>query len=131
MRADVPREIDPVALDGFRADSRFRFLDFDIAESQGGTWARSVAQRLWEGEEFTLQIDSHMKFEPDWDWKLIEMLESMPAEKPLLSMNAPLFYYDDAGVLEPSEVEQIHTGLRQIRRRLFVLLQQGINIGTF
>jgi len=89
----------PIALDEFRRDARFRFIDATVAESRGGPWARNLAQSLWRGEPYTLQVDSHMKFEPEWDWKLIEMLESMPAEKPLLSMNAPLFYYDDAGVL--------------------------------
>ena len=41
-----------------------------------------------------------MKFEPDWDRKLIDMLESLPAAKPIITMNAPLFRYDDEGALE-------------------------------
>ena len=88
----------PVPLEEFRADTRFRFVDATISESRGGPWARNLAQSLWRGEPYTLQVDSHMKFEPEWDWKLIEMLESMPSEKPLLAMNSPLFWYDD-GVL--------------------------------
>lgn len=89
----------PIPLDAFRSDSRFRFADFTIAESEGGTWARSVAQTLWDGEEFTLQVDSHMKFEPDWDVKLMAMLAELPCEKPLLTVNSPLFWYDAAGEL--------------------------------
>ena len=89
----------PVPLDAFRADPRFRFLDFSIEESQGGTWARSVAQRLWEGEEFTLQIDSHMKFEPDWDARLLGMVDALPSERPLLTVNSPTFWYDPSGAL--------------------------------
>jgi len=84
-------EANPVDLARFRADSRFRFMDFPVAESEGGTWARSLAQRLWRGEGYTLQVDSHMKFEPDWDAKLIAMLGLMPSSRPLITMNAPLF----------------------------------------
>ena len=90
----------PVDLGTFRRDSRFRFIDATIAESRGGPWARNLAQSLWRGEAYTLQVDSHMKFERDWDARLVEMLESMPSPKPLLSMNAPLFHYDDAGTLQ-------------------------------
>ncbi|MEM9302137.1 MAG: GlcNAc-transferase family protein [Pseudomonadota bacterium] len=89
----------PIDVSEFRADPRFRFYDATVAESRGGPWARNHAQRLWRGEPYTLQVDSHMKFEPDWDARLIEMLEAMPAEKPVLSMNAPLFWYDDDGTL--------------------------------
>jgi hypothetical protein len=39
-----------------------------------------------------------MTFEPEWDRKLIAMLRLLPANKPLLTMNAPLFFVDDQGV---------------------------------
>lgn len=90
----------PVRLDPFRRDPRFRFIDKTIHESEGGPWARNLAQSLWRGEPYTLQIDSHMKFEPAWDARLIEMLETLPSPKPILSMNTPLFWYDDAGALQ-------------------------------
>ncbi len=89
----------PVPLDAFRRDPRFRFVDTTIYESQGGPWARNITQSLWRGEPYTMQIDSHMKLETEWDERLIDMLEDLPSPKPLLSMNAPLFWYDDAGVL--------------------------------
>ena len=90
----------PIDLEPFRADPRFRFLDRTVTESQGGPWARNLAQSLWRGEPYTLQVDSHMKFEPDWDARLIEMLEGLPAPKPIITMNAPLFHYDEAGQLQ-------------------------------
>ena len=94
---DVERPID---VERFKADSRFRFIDRTVGESQGGPWARNLAQSLWRGEAYTLQVDSHTKLEPDWDARLVEMLETLPAEKPIITMNAPLFYYDDDGKLE-------------------------------
>lgn len=101
LRFGICWQSDPeltVNLDPFRCDERFCFIDRTISDSQGGPWARNLAQSLWRGEPYTLQVDSHMLFEPDWDSKLISMLESMPSDKPLLSMNAPLFHYDRAGV---------------------------------
>jgi hypothetical protein len=90
---------DPIDVSEFKADPRFRFIDRTVMQSRGGPWARNLAQSLWRGEAYTLQVDSHMKFEPGWDVNLIDMLESLPSEKPVISMNAPLFYYDDAGRL--------------------------------
>jgi len=87
----------PVPLDVFRNDPRFRFYDCSIADSQGGSWARSTAQRFWDGEAFTLQVDSHTKFDEHWDERLIAMLESTPGRKPLLTVNSPLFWIDEEG----------------------------------
>ncbi len=91
---------DALCLDEFRSDARFRIIDRTVAESAGGPWARNRAQSLWRGEAYTLQVDSHMKFEPEWDSKLIEMLAALPSAKPLLSMNAPLFWFDENGGLQ-------------------------------
>ncbi len=89
----------PIDLGRFRRDARFRFFDTTIQESLGGPWARNIVQSMWRGEAYTLQVDSHMKFEPDWDSRLIEMLESLPSEKAILSVNSPLFWYDQDGEL--------------------------------
>jgi len=90
---------DPIDIHRFRGDPRIRIIDRTVRESRGGPWARNLAQSLWRGEPYTLQVDSHMKFEPDWDSRLIEMLEFMPAAKPVITMNAPLFHYDEQGEL--------------------------------
>ena len=39
--------------------------------SEGVCWARSRTQALWQGEPFTLQIDSHMRFARNWDQQLL------------------------------------------------------------
>ena len=47
-------------------------LDLVPASQSGGVcWARARSQRLWSGEPFTLQIDSHMRFVPAWDRELL------------------------------------------------------------
>ncbi|MFK7829430.1 MAG: GlcNAc-transferase family protein [Congregibacter sp.] len=90
----------PIDLSEFSSDSRFRIISKSVAESRGGPWARNLTQSLWRGEPYTLQVDAHMKFEPAWDKKLIDMLEALPSEKPVITMNAPLFYYDEQGELQ-------------------------------
>jgi len=44
-------------------------------EATGPCKARHLAQQLWDGEEFYLQIDSHMRFVPGWDSQLRHMLQ--------------------------------------------------------
>ncbi len=64
---------------------------FHWKESQGVCWARHQAQQLWDGEDYVLSIDSHMRFIPNWDELLIRQLEECPSPKPVLS-NHPAAY---------------------------------------
>ena len=75
-------------LDEFKGDKRFRVVDVLYTESKGVCWARNQVQQLYKGEEYTLQIDSHMRFEKDWDDTLIKMIKQLQKkgfEKPLLT----------------------------------------------
>jgi len=47
-------------------------------EARGPCWARYLIQQKWSGEEYFLQIDSHMRFVQDWDMKCIKDLSSLP-----------------------------------------------------
>ena len=47
----------------------------DASESRGVCWARAeLYKRLLRDEDYVLQIDSHMRFEPDWDERLFKQL---------------------------------------------------------
>ena len=75
-------------LSKWKDDKRFRVLDIPYLESQGACWARHLIQQLYDGEEYTLQIDSHMRFEKDWDDTLIKMIKQLQKKghkKPLLT----------------------------------------------
>lgn len=75
-------------LDDYKNDSRFRILDIPYKMSNGVCWARNQVQQLYSGETYTLQIDSHMRFEKNWDEELIKMLidlQSKGYKKPLLT----------------------------------------------
>ncbi|CAM9544677.1 unnamed protein product [Pylaiella littoralis] len=64
---------------------RVRSLLMPAADAAGPAWARRVAQSLWKGEKYILQIDSHTRFRPGWDSYLIRTLQSCPSFKPVLS----------------------------------------------
>lgn len=64
---------------------QLRIDEIPVWESRGACWARSRIQALWRGEDYFLQVDSHMRFVRGWDEKLIAMLAKCPSEKPVLS----------------------------------------------
>lgn len=43
---------------------RVRSLLMPAKDAAGPSWARRVAQSLWKGEKYVLQIDSHTRFRP-------------------------------------------------------------------
>jgi hypothetical protein len=61
----------------------------DAVDSQGVCWARNKTQELYQGERFTLQIDSHMRFVQGWDEKLVDMWRSLKNRKAIISHYAP------------------------------------------
>ena len=75
-------------LDEYSKDKRFRILNIPYNESKGACWARNQIQQLYKGEKYTLQIDSHMRFAPNWDEEMIKMVKSLQKKgykKPLLT----------------------------------------------
>ncbi len=86
LRFGICRQRDPG--DGafaHAADARVRLLEVDWRESHGPCWARAQIMRMWRGEPWYLQIDSHSRFAPGWDDSLITMLQHCPGEKSILS----------------------------------------------
>ena len=81
-------------IDEYRDDKRFKILDIPHTESRGVCWARNLTQQLYDGEEYTLQIDSHMRTIKDWDVTLIKMIKGLQKDgykKPLLTAYVPSF----------------------------------------
>jgi hypothetical protein len=67
----------------------FKILSVDYRESKGCCWARRKTQELYNGEDYTLQIDSHMRFVKGWDTMLVEMIRSLDHPKPIISYYPP------------------------------------------
>ncbi|MBF0455926.1 MAG: hypothetical protein HQL72_14060 [Magnetococcales bacterium] len=98
-----------------------RGLRVDVTKSLGACWARSQVQTLlWQGEDFYLQIDSHTRFDPDWDLNLIRMLHDCPSEKAVLSTHPNKYSPPD---------ERFPTGYPYLRAKSFnrngILIPQG------
>ena len=75
-------------LNEYQDDDRFIIIDVKAEDSKGVCWARNRIQRKYDGEDFTLQLDSHHRFEPNWDTELkneILQLQLHGHEKPLLT----------------------------------------------
>lgn len=51
--------------------ARLSQVRLDIADARGPCWARALAMSLYDGEDWFLQLDSHMDFDPGWDEALI------------------------------------------------------------
>lgn len=75
-----------------------KVIDIPYMQSKGACWARNQIQRNYDGEEYTLQLDSHHRFVKDWDEVVIGMykqLQSMGHKKPLLTGYIPSFDPDN------------------------------------
>lgn len=93
----------------FAGDRRFRFLEYDWHESKGIGWARAECMSLFGGEDFYLQLDSHHRFVPEWDEKLIRCAELTGSSKPVLTSFAMPFSARDPDVV-PTELPTMNFG---------------------
>lgn len=78
---------DTFHLDDYRTNKQFIIVDVLYTETKGACWARNQVQQKYDGQDYTLQIDSHMRFVKDWDMQMIEMLRNLQynVEKPMLT----------------------------------------------
>jgi hypothetical protein len=94
------------AIDEYKGDKRFKILDIPFSESKGACWARHTIQQEYDGEEYTLQLDSHHRFTKNWDTELIKMIKHLKKKghkKPLLTGYIPSFDPDK----DPEERVQV------------------------
>lgn len=90
--------------DCFKIETRPAQVDavfFRPEESLGLGWARAQAQSLLRDEDYALQIDSHMRFVPDWDLHMIAMLEQCESKAPILTVYPPAYTPPDELEVDP------------------------------
>ena len=61
-------------------------IRFDATESRGACWARRQAQGIYGGEDFLLQIDSHMRAAEHWDELLLKTWKECSDARAVLSV---------------------------------------------
>ncbi|WP_123025720.1 GlcNAc-transferase family protein [Mycolicibacterium stellerae] len=72
-------------------------IDIPAEQSKGCNWARAIAQRHWNGEPFTLLLDSHHRFVRNWDELLLAMYRNLSDDgvtRPLLTGYLPAYKPD-------------------------------------
>lgn len=93
-------------LEKYLNDGRFIIIDIPYKESLGVCWARNQIQQHYNGEKYTLQLDSHHRFVKNWDVELIKMVKDLQKKgykKPLLTAYASSFNPDN----DPAERNNI------------------------
>lgn len=81
-------------IDEIKSLPNIKIIDIDYKQSKGACWARNQIQQRYDGEEYTLQLDSHHRFEKNWDEIVIGMYDQLKEkghEKPLLTGYIPSF----------------------------------------
>ena len=78
-------------LDEFKDNPSFTIMDVPWNESKGLCWARHHIQKMWKGEKYTMQLDSHHRFLQDWDEVLIEMMDMTGSPKPIITAYAGMY----------------------------------------
>ena len=59
----------------FCENGQIRVLYMHHTDGQGPSMARYLSSKLWGGENYFMQIDSHLRFADDWDAKYIKDLK--------------------------------------------------------
>lgn len=78
-------------IDKYTGISSIRVITTPYQESKGACWARSITQSLFDNEDFTLQIDSHSRLEPEWDNKLLNLYDSLNDDMAVISAYPSMF----------------------------------------
>lgn len=101
------------SMEEFTNDPRFKILDYHWTSSKGLCWARSEIQKLWDGEEYTMQLDSHHRFLQDWDVELINMMEQTGSEKPIITSYAGMYRPSDNKLLNIEPYKMVASNFTQ------------------
>ncbi|EPX64297.1 hypothetical protein D187_005431 [Cystobacter fuscus DSM 2262] len=79
--------------------TRFSCVRIDLRDARGPCWARALAMSLYDGEDWFLQLDSHMDFDPGWDERLVAQARALGAPQRGVALSS----YPNAFVFEGGE----------------------------
>lgn len=75
-------------------EPNFKIISINYTQSNGCCWARSLIQKLYDNEEYTLMLDSHHRFVKGWDTILIKMYNDLKSKgylKPIITAYLPAY----------------------------------------
>lgn len=85
---------------GIYPESQVLTLRDHYSMAKGPTWARAKIQKEYNGEEYYLQLDSHMRTVQNWDTILKHMLDLLP-EPAVLTQYPPEYKPDKNDFCDP------------------------------
>lgn len=91
----------------FTNDPRVRILDVHWRDSKGACWARAEIMKLWEGEVWFLQVDSHCRFAKGWDTRLVQAMAETGSAKPIVSTYAAPFTPGENEILQNAPLQMV------------------------
>jgi hypothetical protein len=83
--------------------ARLSQVQVDARDARGPCWARAIAMSLFDGEEWFLQLDSHMDFDAGWDERLIAQAVALGAPQRALVLST---YPDGFALVEGAPVRR-------------------------
>lgn len=88
------------------------YIKMDSREARGAGYARKIAMDLYKGEQYFLQVDSHMRAGENWDSEMIGMYFTSctmaKTEKVILSQfPAPYEVHTDGKIFYPKNHEEL------------------------
>ena len=95
------KESDERCIDDLIEKYNLKVKKFFYKESKGGCWARNLVSDFYSNEDYSLQIDCHVRMAKNWDEKLISEYTSLP-HKGLISYLSPGFIHDEETGLDHS-----------------------------
>jgi hypothetical protein len=101
LQYDENEKTNEHVLDFLESKLPIKVLKYHYTESNGGCWARNLAQSLYNGETYHLQIDSHTRLIQNWDEIVINDYTELKktVDKPLISFLPPSYSrFDELGV---------------------------------
>ena len=82
-------------IDEFRSDERFKIIDIPHHEAKGLPYARGlINDELLTDEDYILQLDSHHRFDKNWDDYLIRLHNKLLIKSKKVIIGGYLPYYD-------------------------------------
>jgi len=79
------------SLHEFENNEKFKIMHVPWQQSKGLCWARNHIQKMYAGEDYTLQLDSHHRFAENWDEQLIAMMQQTGSSKPIITAYAGMY----------------------------------------
>jgi hypothetical protein len=80
----------------WRPPARASCVRIDPAQARGPCWARAIAMSFYRGEDWFLQLDSHMDFDDGWDERLAAQAQALAPGRKGVALTA----YPSAFVFE-------------------------------